>query len=55
MADIRRAMRRLRVRIVYGDEVSDREVPLGAYNDVEAIEDDYTGVEGCIVVENTRG
>ncbi|KAK8095253.1 transposase [Apiospora kogelbergensis] len=54
MADIRRAKRRLRGRVVYEDEASDIEVPGGPRNANEIIEGDGTEAEDCIIVGNTR-
>jgi len=54
MADIRRAKRRLRGRVVYEDEASDVEVPGGPRNAIEAIEDDGTEAEDCIIVKNNE-
>ncbi|KAK6857597.1 hypothetical protein PG995_006424 [Apiospora arundinis] len=54
MADIRRAKRRLRGRVVYEDETSDGEVPNGPYSAGEAAEHDATEAEECIIVGNTR-
>ncbi|KAK8096427.1 uncharacterized protein PG998_014295 [Apiospora kogelbergensis] len=54
MADIRRAKRRLRGRVVYEDETSDGEVPNGPYSAGEAAEHDATEAEECIIVGNTQ-
>ena len=40
--------------MVYEDEASDGEVLGGPRNAVEAIEDDCTEAEDCIIVENSR-
>ncbi|KAK8036740.1 hypothetical protein PG994_015237 [Apiospora phragmitis] len=54
MANIRRAKRRLRGRVVYEDEASDVDMPGGPCNAAETIEDDGTEVEDCIIVESTK-
>lgn len=54
MADIRRAKRRLRGRVVYEDEASDVDMPGAPRNAAEAEEEDGTEAEDCIVVENTK-
>jgi hypothetical protein len=54
MADVRRAKRRLRNRVLYEDEASDGEVPRqqGGADEVGDCED--TEAEDCITVGNTR-
>ncbi|KAK8076080.1 methyltransferase protein [Apiospora phragmitis] len=56
MADIRRAKRRLRGRVIYEDEASDVEVPGGPRNATEAIEYDGTEAEDSygVVFEDFR-
>ncbi|KAK8859449.1 Tigger transposable element-derived protein 2 [Apiospora arundinis] len=54
MADICRAKRKLRGRVVYEDEASDTEVPGGPRNANEIIEGDGTEAKYCIIVGNPR-
>jgi hypothetical protein len=52
MADVRKVQRRLRRKIVYKDEASDYEVPTIVIPSHEAIPEDKSEVEDCIVIEN---